>query len=122
MSLVDLDHLDNEDLKKRLISLINIDDLPDKCLKYGHPKVLYNELHRATAFTNECEYDDEMYKIWSEYCKRCRPLLKLIKENTKKDAKEDILLEGLERLMTNISNQNMYNMKTYNENMMTLVQ
>ena len=63
MSLVNLDHLDNDDLKKRLVSLINIDDWPDECLKCGHPKVLHKELHRAAAFTNERESPDELHEI-----------------------------------------------------------
>ena len=53
MSLVELDHLDNEDLRKRLVSLISIDDWPDECLKCGYPKVLHKELHRSAACTIE---------------------------------------------------------------------
>ena len=66
MSLVELDYLDNEDLRRRLVSLISIDDWPDKCLKCGYPKVLHKELHRSTSCTIERALDEELYKIWSE--------------------------------------------------------
>ena len=64
---------------------------------------------------------DELHKIWSEY-RRCKPILKLIKEITKKDGEQEILLQGLERLITKISVLNVENMTQYNTNMTTIVQ
>ena len=46
----------------------------------------------------------------------------MIKEINRKDTEQEVLLEGLERLMTKISSQNVDNMTTYNENMTVLVQ
>ena len=52
MSVFDLDTLNNEDMRKKLVSLINLDDWPDECLKCRHPKVLHKELHGAAACMN----------------------------------------------------------------------
>ena len=46
----------------------------------------------------------------------------MIKEILKKDAEQEVLLEGLERLVTKILGQNVENMTQYNKNMTTLVQ
>ena len=45
MSTLNLDDLDNNDLNKRLLTQINIDDWPDECGKCGQPKLLHRELH-----------------------------------------------------------------------------
>ena len=45
MSIVNLENLLNDELKKRLASQINIEDWPDECSKCGYPRVLHKELH-----------------------------------------------------------------------------
>ena len=52
------------------------------------------------------ESPDELYRIWTEYKKRIKPLLAKLKEIAKKDSEQEILLQGLENLITKISNQN----------------
>ena len=49
MSIVNLENLSYDELKKRLVSQINLDDWADKCAKCGYPKILHKELHRASA-------------------------------------------------------------------------
>ena len=39
-----------------------------------------------------------------------KPILKVLKEVSKKDTGQEVLLEGLERLMTKISGKNIENM------------
>jgi len=48
-----MENMDNEDLRKRLISLINIDDWTDECMKCGYPKTLHKELHRSVACSED---------------------------------------------------------------------
>ncbi len=45
MSIVNLENLSNEELKKRLASQINIEDWADECSKCRYPRELYRELH-----------------------------------------------------------------------------
>ena len=58
------------------------------------------------------ESPDELCRIWAEYKKRIKPLLAKIKEIAKKDSEQEIMLQGLENLITKISNQNSDNMTT----------
>ena len=45
----------------------------------------------------------------------------MIREIAKKDSEQEVLLEGMERLVTKISSQNVENMNLYNMNMTVLV-
>ena len=58
---------------------------------------------------------------WREYRKRVKPILKNLKEVVHKEAEQGVLLDGLERLITKISGQNVDNMNKYIENMTMLV-
>ena len=49
-------------------------------------------------------------RIWSELKKRVKPILVTLKADFKKEAEQGVLLEGLERLITMISGQNVDNM------------
>ena len=49
MAIVNLDNLSNDELKKRLASQVNLDDLTDDCTKCGYPRLLHKELYRAFA-------------------------------------------------------------------------
>ena len=60
-------------------------------------------------------------KIWSEFRRRVKPILATLKADFHKEAKQSVLLDGLERLITKISGQNVENMNKYSKNMMTLV-
>ena len=53
MSIVDLENVTNEELKKRVALLINIEDWAYKCSKYGNPKDLHKELRHDVSFTQE---------------------------------------------------------------------
>ena len=50
-TVVQLDSISNEELRKRIVSLINIEDWADECHKCGYPKVLHKELHRDVSCT-----------------------------------------------------------------------
>ena len=80
MFIVNLKNLLNDNLKKRLVSQINLDDWADDCAKCGYPRLLHKELHRASACTQEQEVPNILNKNWAEYRKRIKPLLRELKE------------------------------------------
>ena len=100
MSILNLDNLSNEELKKRLASQVNLDDWADDCGKCGYPRLLHKELHRASACTQEQEVPNILNKNWTKNRKRIKPLLRELKEASHKDAEQGVLLEELEKLIT----------------------
>ena len=67
MSVVDLDSLSQDELKKRVASLISIDDWSDACGQCGRPSLL----HRGGPCTrSEKEPPDVILKIWDEFRNR----------------------------------------------------
>ena len=67
----------------------------------------------------EKESPDIVNKIWSELRRRVKPILAKLKEVYSKEAEQNVLLDGIERLITQILGQNVSNMNQYNENMTT---
>ena len=99
MSVIDLNTLNQNDLKKSLLEQINIEEWIDKCTKCGYPKLIHKKMHRDAACTGEKEKQDVLCKNLEEYTKRIRPLLKVIKEDYKKEIQEGLLLKGLKFLI-----------------------
>ena len=107
----------NDELKKILASQVDIEDWTDECGKCGYPRLLYKELHQEAACTKEQELPNILKENWKEYRKRVKPILKILKEEFKKDIEQGILLDGLTKLinsnidnMTKLINLNMENM------------
>ena len=100
MSLVELKSLLNDDLKKRLASQIDIEDWRDECSKCGYPRLLHKELHREAACTKDQELPNILKENWKEYQKRVKPILKILKEEFKKEIEQGILLNGLTKLIS----------------------
>ena len=72
MSVVDLESLYNDNLKKRIASLVSLDDWSDECRQYGRPSLL----HKGGPCTRkEREPLDTVIKIWSELRERAKPIL-----------------------------------------------
>ena len=69
MSIVNLENVLNDELKKRLASLTNLEDWADDCSKCGYPKVLHKELHREAACKKEQELSNILNENWREYRK-----------------------------------------------------
>ena len=61
--VANLDDLDNDDLKKQLLTQINIDDWPDECTKCGQPRLLHRELHQVSSCNEPGKTPDELYSI-----------------------------------------------------------
>ena len=106
MSIVNLENLLNDELKKRLASQINIEDWADECSKCGYPRVLHKELHTQAACTKEQDLPNILKENWKEYRKRIKPILKILKEEFNKDIEQGILLDGLTKLI-NSNTENM---------------
>ena len=99
--IVPLDNLTNDDLKKCLASQIALEDWTDECSKCGYPKLLHKDyvLHRDAACTREMEVPNILRENWKEFNKRVKPILKIMKEEFKKDMEQGILLQGLKDLI-----------------------
>ena len=70
MSVVNLQNIWNDELKKRLASLTSLEDWVDECSKCGYPRVLYKELYQEAACTKEQELPNILKETWKEYRKR----------------------------------------------------
>ena len=85
--VIELKNLTNDDLKKRLTSQIALEDWMDECGKCGYPKLLHKDyvLHCDAACAQEREVSNILRENWREYNTRMMPILKMIKEDFKKD-------------------------------------
>ena len=110
--------MSNDDLRKRITSWAILEDWSDKCGQCGHQSLLYKG---GPCTRKEKEPPDVVNKIWSDYRRRAKPILSTLKADFRKEAEQSALLDGLQRLVTQISGQNVKNMNKYAENMMTLV-
>ena len=108
-NIVPQDNLLNDDLKKHLASQIALEDWTDECGKCGYPKLLHKDyvLHRDAVCAQEREVPNILRENWREYNTRMKPILKMMKEELKKDVEQGVLLQGL----TDLINSNTENMK-----------
>ena len=106
-SVVNLDTLSNDELKKRFLSLISIDDWSDECGQCGRPSLL----HKGGPCTRlEKENPEVILKIWKDFLSRIKTVITMAKAEIDKGKEESLLLDGLKRLVTQISGQNLENM------------
>ena len=119
MSVINLDTLLNDNLKKLIGSLTLLDNVYDECGACGHSTLLHKD---RLCTRTENESPDIVNKIWSELRRRVKPILAKLKEVYSKEAEQNVLLDGIERLITQILGQNISNMNQYNENITILVQ
>ena len=99
MSIVNLENLSNDELKKRLASQINIEDWADECIKCEYPRVLHKELYQEVACTKEQELPNILRENWKEYRKTVKSILQKLKEEFRKEVEQGILLDGLTKLV-----------------------
>ena len=69
----------------------------DECSKCGYSRLLHKDyvLHRDETYT----WGMEVPNIWKAYTQRVKPILKMMKEEMKKEMEQGVLLQGLERLI-----------------------
>ena len=100
-NIVALDNLLNDDLKKRLASQIALEDWTDECSKCGYPKLLHKDhvLHRDATCTRGMEVPNILKENWKAYTQRVKPILKMIREDTRKEMEQGVLLQGLREII-----------------------
>ena len=106
LDILELKNLSSEDLKKRLAKQVDLEDWTDECGKCGYPRLLHREFHREAACTKKQELPNILKDNLKEYRKRIKPILKILKEEFKKDIEQGILLDGLTKLI-NSNTENM---------------
>ena len=62
-------------------------------------KLIQKNVYRDATGTREPQALDVLSKHWEEYTKRIKPILRILKEEYKKDVQEGILLKGLRDLI-----------------------
>ena len=100
-NIVPLENLLNDDLKKRLASQIALEDWTDECSKCGYPRLLHAEyvLHCDATCTWGMEVPNILRENWKAYTQRVKPILKMMKEDTRKEMEQGVLLQGLRELI-----------------------
>ena len=93
------------------------EDWTDECGKCGYPRLLHKELHSEAACTKEQELPNILKENWKKYRKRFKLILKILKDEFRKDLEQGVLLDGLTKLI----NSNTENMNKQIENMTSLV-
>ena len=93
MSVINLDTLSNDNLKKLIGSLTSLDNVYDECGACGHPTLLHKD---GLCMRTERESPDTVNNIWSELRKRMKPILAKLKDIYSKEAEQNVLLDGLE--------------------------
>ena len=107
MSVINLDVLSNDDLKRKLAALFDLDDWSDECGQCGRPSLL----HKGGPCTRkEKEPPDVVNKIWTDFRIRTKPILTVLKSELKKETEDSQLLDGLKKVLVTISGQNAENM------------
>ena len=102
MSIINLDVLSNDDLKKHVLSLVDFDDWSDECGACGRPSLL----HKGACTRTEKESPDVILKIWNEYRLRVKTVVRMAKSEQGKEYEESLLLDRLRKLMVQINEQN----------------
>ena len=80
-SVVDLDTMSNDDLRKRIASFISLEDWADECGIWGRPSLLHRD---GPCTRQEHEPPEVVMRIWSDFKKRVEPILATLKANFKK--------------------------------------
>ena len=106
LDVLELKNISSVDLKKRLAEQVDLEDWTDECGKCGYPRLFNRELHREAACTQKQELPDILKKVWKEYRKRMKPILRILKDEYKKDIEQGVLLDGLTKII-NSNTQNM---------------
>ena len=77
MSVVNLESLSNDNLKKLIGSLVSLEDYYDECGACGCPTLLHKD---GPCTRTEKESPDIVNMIWSELRRRVKPILAKLEE------------------------------------------
>ena len=96
-----IDTLSNDNLKRRLASQIALEDWTDERSKCGYPKLLHKDhvLHGDATCTRGKEVPNILNENWKANTQRVKPILKMIREDTRKEMEKEGLLQGLREII-----------------------
>ena len=87
----------------------------DECSKCGYPKLLHKDhvLHHDATCTRGMEVPNILRENWKAYTQRVKPILKMMKEDQRKEMEQGVLLQGFKELVTTITegNKSLLNVK-----------
>ena len=96
MSVIHLDTLSNDELKKKVAALVSLDDWSDESGQCRRPALL----HKGGPCTRqEKEPPDVIMDIWSELRKRIKLIIAVLKTDFRKEAEDGLLLNVLRKLL-----------------------
>ena len=108
MSVVNMDTLSQDDLKKRVMALVSIDDWSDACLQCSRPSLL----HKGGPCTrSEKEPSEKILEIWEEFRKRTKAVVTIVKAESYREERDGALLDGLKKVLVHLSSQSTENME-----------
>ena len=86
----------------------------DECSKCGYPKLLHKDhvLHRDATCTRGKENPNILNENWKAYTQRVKPILRMIREDTRKEMEKEGLKEGLLQGLREIIDSNTENIKS----------
>ena len=94
-SIIELEKLSDDNLKKKVLGLISVEDWNDDCSQCGRPSLLHKP---GPCTQSEKEDDAVILKIWKDLRSRMKNIILAMKAEINKDKEDNILLEGLKRL------------------------
>lgn len=106
MSVVNLDKLSNEELKRRVLHLINLEDWWIDCESYSRPSLLPRE---GSYIRTEKVREDLFMKEWKEFQVRVKRILVMVRSEKQKEKDDGFPQEGLKELIVQLAKQNMVN-------------
>ena len=93
--------LSNKDLKMLVSEYISLEDIYDECDKCRRPILLHQQ--PGEECTREVdEGPDVINKNWSLLKKCLKPILKEIKEERAEEKKQNVYLDGIERIVNTL--------------------
>ena len=108
MSVVNMDTLSQDELKKKVASLVSIDDWSDACLQCSRPSIL----HRGGPCTrSEKEPPEKILEIWEEFRKRTKAVVTMVKAESQREERDGALLDGIKKVLVHLSSQSTENME-----------
>ncbi len=108
MSVVNMDTLSQDDLKKRVMALVSIKDWDHECGQCSRPSLL----HKGGPCTrSEKESEKVQNEIWREFRRRTKAVVAMVESESEKEASENRLLDGLKKVLIHLSTQSTENME-----------
>ena len=89
MSVINLDTLSNNILKKKIATLVSLDDWSDECGNCMRPVLLHKE---GPCTRQEKEHPDVIMGIWSKLRKRIKLIVSVLKADFRKEVEDGLSL------------------------------